>query len=218
MHLMAKKSKSKYYVVWVGQNPGVYDNWTDTQAQIKGFPNARYKSFKTKDEALLAFRSSAQEFISNNKKTTTKPNTDINQFKDEIINNSISVDAACSGNPGVMEYRAVDTFTNEEIFRMGPFKGGTNNIGEFLALVHALALLDKQNDFKKTIYTDSRTALSWIKNRKVKTTLKSSNSNKPIFELLSRAENWIKKNEIKNPILKWDTKRWGEIPADFGRK
>lgn len=215
---MSKKSKSKYYVVWVGQNPGIYNNWTDCQTQIKGFPNAKYKAFKSKEEAESAFGGSAADHISSSSVSKKNPPKNFLEFESEIEKNSISVDAACSGNPGVMEYRAVDTYSGDEIFRMGPFKGGTNNVGEFLALIHALAYLQKLKDSEKIIYSDSRTALSWLRNKKVKTTLKQTSYNKDVFTLLNRAISWMKTNEVKNKVLKWDTERWGEIPADFGRK
>ena len=64
--------------------------------------------------------------------------------RDLIIKESIAVDAACSGNPGNMEYRGVYTKTKEQIFHQGPFPQGTNNIGEFLALVHGLAFFKKR--------------------------------------------------------------------------
>ena len=216
---MSKKSKTKYYVVWVGQNPGIYDSWAKCQKQIKGFPNAKYKSFKTLEEAEQAFGQSATEHIQTKKLKEQKPKSSgFHDYIDEIVKNSISVDAACSGNPGVMEYRGVETLTGEELFKMGPFKGGTNNIGEFLALVHALAWLKQKNAEDVTIYTDSRTALSWLKNKKVKTTLQPNRSNKLLFLMIDKALNWLRNNDYKNTIIKWDTKRWGEIPADFGRK
>lgn len=213
---MAKNNKSKYYVVWVGQNPGIYNSWADCQLQIKGFPNAKYKSFKTLEEAKSAFGGSAVNFIE--KKKSTSQQKDLSQFADQIVKVSISVDAACSGNPGLMEYRCVETISHKQIFIMGPFEQGTNNIGEYLALVHALAMLKKAKDSKTAIYTDSRTAMSWIRNKKVKTTLKQTSKNKKLFTLLNRASHWINNNTFKNKILKWDTKNWGEIPADFGRK
>lgn len=216
---MSKKSKTKYYVVWVGQNPGIYDSWAKCQEQIKGFPNAKYKSFKTLEEAEQAFGQSATEHIQTKKLKEQKPKSSgFHNYIDEIVKNSISVDAACSGNPGVMEYRGVETLTGEELFKMGPFKGGTNNIGEFLALVHALAWLKKKNAEDVTIYTDSRTALSWLRNKKVKTTLQPNRSNKLLFLMIDKALNWLRNNDYKNTIIKWDTKKWGEIPADFGRK
>ena len=117
-----------------------------------------------------------------------------------------------------MEYRGVDTKTVYEFFRQGPFQRGTNNIGEFLALVHALAYLKKEGKDSLVIYTDSRTAMSWVRNKKVKTTLKKTGQNAILFELMDRGITWLKNNSYKNPIIKWDTKSWGEIPADFGRK
>ena len=215
---MTKKSKSKYYVVWHGQNPGVYNSWAECQLQIKGFPNAKYKSFKTLEEADAAFEGTALDYISEKSSKSGSPKKVYVDYTDKVVKNSISVDAACSGNPGIMEYRAVETLSGVEIFHMGPFKGGTNNVGEFLALIHALALLKKNNDVKTSIYTDSRTALSWLRNRKVKTTLKQTSYNKAVFTLLSKAIKWMNSNEVQNPIIKWDTKNWGEIPADFGRK
>lgn len=211
---MAKKSK--FYVVWVGQNPGIYDTWSKCQEQIIGFPNAKYKSFKTLQEAESAFDNSAVDYISKSKSGKTKP--DYHNHLSKIIEKSISVDAACSRNPGIMEYRGVHTYSGEEIFRLGPFDNGTNNVGEFLALVHALALLKKNGDEKTIIYTDSRTALSWVKKKKVKTTLKKDTSNAQLFLLMDRALKWLNTNEYSNQIIKWDTKTWGEIPADFGRK
>jgi ribonuclease HI len=138
--------------------------------------------------------------------------------KTEILKNTWSVDAACSGNPGAMEYRGVITDTGQELFRQGPFKKGTNNIGEFLAIVHALALLKKLGDSNRIIYTDSRTAMAWVRNKKVKTLLKKEAANEDIFDLIDRALKWLASNTYSNKIIKWETKRWGEIPADFGRK
>jgi len=209
------KNKKKYYVVWEGVEPGIYNNWTDCQLQIKGFAGAKYKSFKTKEEAEQAFGGAYEENIT---RKGIKSVASLETFKDEIESNSVSVDAACSGNPGVMEYRGVETWTGEEIFRQGPYEGGTNNIGEFLALVHALATFKKIGRTDVIIYTDSRTGMAWLRNKKVKTTLKKTAKNKLVFLMLDRAIKWVNENSYENPIKKWDTEKWGEIPADFGRK
>ena len=210
------KVKKKYYVVWKGRTPGIYDSWEDCKLQINEFIGAQYKSFENLEEATLAFRKDPKEVLNYGKK---EDNTS-KSFKvsNQIINNSICVDAACSGNPGDMEYRCVFTTSKKEIFHKGPFKDGTNNVGEFLGLVHALAMLDQQKKYDITIYTDSKTAISWVKNRKAKTKLERTARNKELFELLERAQIWLNQNSIKNPILKWETEIWGEIPADFGRK
>ena len=130
---------------------------------------------------------------------------------------SIAVDAASSGNPGKMEYQGVDTKTKKNLFKQGPFEEGTNNIGEFLALVHGLAFL-KQQKSDRIIYSDSRIAMGWVRKKACKTKLKQSPRNKAIFDIIARAETWLKKNQYNTPIVKWETKAWGEIPADFGRK
>ena len=212
---MAKKKK--YYVVWEGNEQGIFDNWTDCQLQIKGYPGARYKSFGTLEEAEAAFGGNSSDFIRKGGKKS-KPAKTLRPDHPDIIWDSIAVDAACSGNPGIMEYRGVDTKTEYEFFRQGPFQRGTNNIGEFLALVHALAYLKKEGKETLVVYTDSRTAMSWVRNKKVKTTLSKTAQNAILFDLMERGVTWLKNNKYKNPIIKWDTKNWGEIPADFGRK
>ncbi len=211
------KSKKKYYVVWEGNNPGIYESWADCQLQIKGYPNARYKSFKSLEEATEAYRGN---YASHYNFGASKGKATITQISDEerkkINWESISVDAACSGNPGMMEYQGVDTKTKAQIFHK-QFSLGTNNIGEFLALVHALAMF-KRAGKDTPIYTDSRTAMAWVRNKKAKTNLKKNTKTAFIHELIGRAETWLRNNTFSNPILKWDTDNWGEIPADFGRK
>ena len=134
----------------------------------------------------------------------------------EVKAEALAVDAACSGNPGPMEYRGVYLKTGQEVFHYGPVHG-TNNIGEFLAIVHGLALL-KQKDSAMTIYSDSRNAMLWVKNKKCKTKLERTAKTEQLFQLIERAELWLKENTHNIPLLKWETEKWGEIPADFGRK
>lgn len=207
-------SKKKWYVVWKGLEPGIYDDWEDCKKQIKAFDGALYKSFSSFEEARKAFDSNPWTYIGKTKKPTSSPFQPVSA---SILKNSLSVDAACSGNPGKMEYRGVYTETGEEIFHMGPFEYGTNNIGEFLALVHGLALLKQQNS-PLPIYSDSVNAISWVRQKKCKTKLEPNEKNKELFDLIARAENWLRNNNYSTPIHKWNTKEWGEIPADFGRK
>ncbi|MCB2219691.1 MAG: ribonuclease H family protein [Bacteroidetes bacterium] len=206
----------KYYVVWKGNTPGVYESWEECQKQIAGFPQAVYKSFKDKALAHKAFSEGWEYYIGfDERKLNFKPE-DRARVGDPIAD-SLSVDAACSGNPGILEYRGVFTGSGRELFRQGPFPEGTVNIGEFLALVHGLAYLKKKNR-KVPVYTDSRTAISWVKNKKVKTKLERTPKNEKLFQLVDRALYWLHNNTYANPIIKWETEYWGEIPADFGRK
>lgn len=212
---MAKK-KRNFYTVWNGVVPGVYDDWKECKRQIDGYEGAIYKSFPTKDEADRAFNDTPWKYVGKNADTAKSKAVSI-ENNPEIIKNSLSVDAACSGNPGDMEYRGVYVQTGEEIFKQGPFEMGTNNIGEFLALVHGLALL-KQKGTAIPIYTDSVNAISWVKNKKCKTKLDRIPENESLFYMIERAEKWLRENSYTTQILKWETKKWGEIPADFGRK
>ena len=210
-------SKKKFYVVWKGRKTGVFTSWNVCKKQITGFEGAEYKSFANLDEAETASTKKYADYVGKN---TKKPTLSVSEKATYGTPNleSISVDAACAGNPGKMEYRGVLTHNKQQIFIKGPFKRGTNNIGEFLALVHGIALLKSKNQHNLPIYSDSKIAMSWIRQKKCKTNLHFDASNNDLLELIKRAENWLKENSFKNPILKWETKAWGEIPADFGRK
>lgn len=211
-------STRKFYVVWEGRSPGIYDSWEECKDQIDGFPGARYKAFPSQDAATEAFRGDSSEHIGVLKAIASYNPVAVNYSAfPEIILDSIAVDAACSKNPGPVEYRGVDTKSGITLFKVGPLANGTNNIGEFLAIVHALAMTAQQG-VATPIYSDSRTALAWVRDRKCKTTLKSTPNNAKILELVKRAESWLQTHSYTNRLIKWKTEEWGEIPADFGRK
>jgi ribonuclease HI len=211
--------KGKFYVVWKGLNPGIYDSWDACRQQVEGQENAKYKAFPSRQEALTAFEKGHQDYLKKPTpfKATRGQDKEEAGITNQLIPDSLAVDAACSGNPGDMEYRGVYTATGEELFHVGPLRQGTNNVGEFLALVHGLALL-KQKKSNLPIYSDSLNAMKWVKNKKSKTLLERTAVNEPVFNLIERAEKWLKENSYTTPILKWNTAEWGEIPADFGRK
>lgn len=257
----------KYYVVWKGYAPGVYDSWEEAEMQVSGYPDAEYRSFKSMEAAVEAFREGFDK-----QGLIAEVNAELKRLGEEgtrieydpeastrrtsvaqtpkapaqkaqaspaaknpagtsaaqkalasdpspkpYLLDAIAVDAACSGNPGPMEYRGVHIRTGQVLFKIGPMEGGTNNIGEFLAIVHALALQAKQGTCLP-IYSDSVNAQGWVRQGICKTKLEENATTAPIFELIRRAETWLRTHRISVPIIKWDTKAWGEIPADFGRK
>ncbi len=210
-------ARNKYYVVWKGITPGVYDNWGECKAQVDKQDGAKYKAFETEEEAVQAFGKGYEHYLKTVSSAKAAAGLAPKAPVGKPIWESLCVDAACSGNPGDMEYRGVYPPTMQEIFRIGPLKKGTNNIGEFLALVHGLALL-KQKGSSLPIYSDSRNAIGWVKKKKCKTLLERVPENEPVFDLIERAEKWLNTNTYTTPILKWETSEWGEIPADFGRK
>ncbi|MBO5677797.1 MAG: ribonuclease H family protein [Bacteroidaceae bacterium] len=245
---MAKKPK--YYVVWEGHTPGIYTEWESAEVQVKGYPEAVFKAFSSREEAEIAFEEGPMEYIGKGEIEALqqyecvkdlKDSKDLNALKDptpskdclELLRKqaalkacqalpaavdaqAIAVDAACSGNPGQMEYRGVYLKTGEEIFHYGPVFG-TNNIGEFLAIVHGLALL-AQRGYTIPIYSDSVNAMLWVKRKQCRTTLPLNDKTKALHEHIRRAETWLRTHSYSNDLRKWETEKWGEIPADFGRK
>lgn len=210
------KPKQKYYVVWKGRKTGIFNTWAECTNQIHGFPDAIYKSFKTLQAAEEAFKSDSNNYIGQDIFDSELSEEQIKLLGDPILE-SISVDGAWNTFTGVVEYQGVETKTQKVLFRAGPFEDGTNNIVEFLSIVHALAYC-KQKNLSLPIYSDSRNAIGWVKNKTQKTNHQQSEKNKKLFELLDRAVKWLNENEYSNEILKWETKAWGENPADFGRK
>ena len=234
-------AKQKYYVVWNGPSPGVYSSWEACQEAVNGVSGAKYKSFKSQAEAEDAFEMGEEAYeeakasddsTSNNSSKSgnsgnpgsscdiskpIRPAYNPAKLPAEAIREAIAVDAACSGNPGAMEYRGVYLADGKEIFHYGPVHG-TNNIGEFLAIVHGLALLKQKGLDNMPIYSDSVNAQLWVRKHHCKTTLVRNDQTEKLYQMIERAEAWLRNNTYKNPIIKWQTDKWGEIPADFGRK
>ena len=219
------KSKTNFYVVWQGREPGIYDSWKACEAQVKGIA-AKYKGFATRAEAEKAFAEDSEKYItrtaralspiSNSERLVGGTPSYSNAFTSPILP-ALAVDAACSGNPGLMEFRGVIADMGTQVFHRGPYVGGTNNVGEFLALVLGLAYL-KINNLPWVLYSDSKTAISWVRQKQCKTKLEWSSKNQDLLLAVRAAEKWLHENTWTTLIYKWDTEHWGEIPADFGRK
>ncbi len=206
---MAKKTK--YYVVWEGRKPGIYNTWQECKDHVFGYEGAKYKSFENLSEATKAFGEKPERHIY----AKARENQIIKSNIKPILE-SISTDAACSGNPGEMEYQGVYTKTKKRLFHYyHPY--GTNNIGEFLGIVHGLSYL-KRHNLNIPLYTDSVNAMKWVRDKKCKTKLERTELNQDLFNYIERAENWLRENTYTTQILKWDKTIWGEIPADFDRK
>lgn len=202
-------SKTKFYVVWIGRQPGVYRSWVECAVQVNGFAGAKYKAFESEKEAREAFGQDWSQHIGVKPASLSLP--------PEVIADSLSVDAACDGSPGNLEYRGVQTQSGAEVFRVGPIANGTNNLGEFLAIVHGLAYLKKLGK-ASPIYSDSRTARNWVKEKQVRSKLPRNEQTAEVWGLADRALQWLETNAYPNEIREWKTEAWGENRADFGRK
>lgn len=228
---MAKKQK--YYVVWQGKQPGIYTDWDACREQVQGVQGAQYKGFDTLAEAEAAIKlpysasvtvtpperstnsttgKTGILFIDNDGMTAIRPDA---QPPLPVLD-ALAVDAACSGNPGIMEYQGIYIPTRTRVFHYQAPKG-TNNIGEFLAIVHGLSYM-KKHHLNQIIYSDSVNAMSWVRQKVCKSKLPDDASTAELWDFVHRAENWLRTNTYTTEIRKWDTDRWGEIPADFGRK
>lgn len=211
-------AKSKFYVVWKGRQAGVYSNWESCKMQIEGFKGAQYKSFPDRQSAEDAFKAGCQQTSQRDYESTRLQVNETTRLQVEMpITQSIAVDAACSGNPGKMEFQGVFVETKTNLFKSPVYEHGTNNIGEFLAIVYCLAWQHKHK-LSYPIYSDSVNAQKWVREGVCKTKIEENEKNKPLFEVIRWAEKWLKTNSFRVPIYKWKTEVWGEIPADFGRK
>jgi len=205
--------KEKFYVVWKGRRRGVYSSWRECAAQVSGYTGAQYMAFESRALAERAFRGRYEEFRAGNTRAAWLSRAG----GDFAPPDSIAVDASCIGNPGPMEYRGVNVGAGREVFRQGPVESGTNNIGEFLAIVHALAHL-KTHDLDWPVYSDSVQAIRWVQEKHCKTKLPRTGETQAVFALIIRAQEWLRENSYTNDVRKWKTEEWGESPADFGRK
>jgi len=206
------KNKAKFYVVRKGKKTWIFNSRAECESSVKWFIWAQFKSFPTLFAAENALQSNYHDVINSKSPIASKDPTEIPFYQ-----NSIAVDAACSGNPGVMEYQWIDLKTGKQIFYQ-KFETGTNNIWEFLALVHGLSYIAKINPKITCIYTDSKIAMSRVDQIKCKTSLTKNKQSKELFETITRAKSRLKSNKQNTTILKRDTKNRWEIPADFGRK
>lgn len=209
---MAPAKKIKYYTVWRGRKPGVYNNWPDTESQVTGFPGALYKGFTSEEEALEAFKQEPPA-------AGPRPSRRVGPIHQNTRPGwGLAVDGACNMVTGKAEYKGVRLSDNKILFQGGPFAEATNNIVEFLAIVHALAYCHKHLLPDMPVFSDSQTALDWVRQGHARTKKPRTEKNQEVFDLLQRAEHWLATHRYQNPLLKWDTAAWGEIPADFGRK
>lgn len=211
---MTPSKKPKFYVVLKGHKPGIYLTWSEAQAQTHQFSGPIFKSFESKAEADLAWKN--QRFEPNHFKAKT---TDTKSKESKGLKPTgayLVVDAACSGSPGPTEYQGFFFPNKVAIFHLS-IGLANNNIGEFLAIVHAMAWMDK-NGYNLPVFSDSKTAISWVRLKKVKSELPRNSKTEKAWELVDRALIWLTTHSLPGPIKKWETEVWGENPADFGRK
>jgi ribonuclease HI len=208
-------ARQKWYVVLKGKNPGIYAEWEQVKMQVLGFPGAVFRGFASQKEAAAAWESGSFPKVPH-RPESSKSDAGSQKKASPPSGPFLVVDAACSGVPGPTEYQGFHMPEGRKLFSI-QVGWATNNIGEFLAIVHALAMLKQQNS-DLPVYSDSATAISWVRQKMVKSNLKRDAKTSQAWQLVDRAIIWLKTNSLRNPVRKWETKFWGENPADFGRK
>lgn len=209
---------SKVYAVFVGRKNGIFNTWDECKAQVDKFPGAAYKSYPDHNSA----RDAIDEYHGNSGRVQTPVSVPKVAPSDFPSPPFLTVDAAYSHSTHILEWRGVLVDSNNrkvELFRSKPYKGGSANIGEFIAIVDGIEWL-LSNDFSMPIYSDSITAQAWLRNGDHKSTVEIgkalSTRFSEAFRMLKRPSTMVKLKSC--PVHDWKTKIWGEIPADFGRK
>lgn len=142
----------------------------------------------------------------------------------------MAVDASRVGDHyGPVEWQGVVRRSDDwaPCFNSEVYTPGTNNIGEFLAIVDALKLKRSDKESFYALYSDSTVALTWLCKKKSRPNLKKGRREKILPELLRKCDeanqwlqeesDWIDDLVSRGLIRQW-MKQFGENPADFGRK
>lgn len=211
----------KYYVVRKGVTPGIYRSWSECQMQVTGYPNAEYKSFKKKEDAISYMQGVSTRPSRNlrEERKTAREHYDTYGLPAEKY---LVVDGGTRGNKGDgssrVEYQIYDNQARDIVYNSAEYVG-TSNIAEFLGLVGAIRYQQENNLTDHVIYTDSNVALRWYENQSVKTRLDrtSLGADRTYAQLKADVE-YLKSLSIVPDVRKWETRAWGENPSDFGRK
>lgn len=213
--------KRKRYVVRKGKQTGIFTSRDECKAAVHGYAGAQYKSYTTRQAAEQAFVTSYTSQITPKDRNSQSA---VRNYTHEIDHHSICVDAACSSNPGILERQGVETISWKKLFSSTQYPLGTTNIWEWLAIIQWMRFLIENERTTQVIYSDSRIALGWVTKGIINTTLPKNQTTQLLWTLIDEQHKrlqhtWMRLLEQKHITLKKrNTKKRGEIPADFGRK
>ncbi|MDB2386974.1 ribonuclease H family protein [Shewanella sp.] len=166
---------TKYYVVWAGRETGIFTSWDYTKKQVDKFPQAKYKSFKTKAEAEAAFKRVSSDGGAAQKTSSTRATTTATKVEKasktmdlSLFDLSIFTDGGCEPNPGKAG-SGIAVYRRDELSELwyGLYNAhGTNNSAELNALHQALLLAAKGIQLGQTvqILSDSQYSINCITN------------------------------------------------------
>ena len=153
----------KFYAVAKGRKTGIFTSWPQAEQQVKGFAGARYKSFKTREEAKAflenpVYRAGAKK--SNASAAPKKgPAPEETTPENAVI---VYTDGGAIGNPGPGGYGVV--FQDGRQFS-GGFGMTTNNRMELMAVIVALEALRESLEKEPSpviLHSDSRYVINGI--------------------------------------------------------
>jgi len=168
----------KFYVVWKGRKPGVYKDWNSCKKQVDAYAGAKYKSFKTWDEALDQYqnnkpgsspKASDSSSIKNGKSVSS--NRGIKTYTSDEISGmpetvKIFTDGGCEPNPGEAG-SGVAIYQDGEVSELwyGLYNPqGTNNTAELNALHQGLLIAKEKvaNGETAVLFSDSKYSIQCV--------------------------------------------------------
>lgn len=188
----------RFYVVWVGREPGIYSTWPECESQVKGFPRAKYRGYDDELTARAAFEAGHDV------------GPDLLGREGELFPRAIAVQAEVSATE--LGYVGVGTDTGNALFRVNTRERAPADVAEFLGVCHALAL-NAREGVRVPVYCSSDLALRWVRNKRCGMDLAALANARRVRELVERAEHWLSAHELNNPVLKWDHYARGAIPG-----
>ena len=179
--------KKQYYVVVNGRKSGIYSKWFgvgEAAEQVEGFPEAIYKGFYTRDEAinwlkgfpietLLKLAPNLVEYVSSNIIEPTSEMAPIEKRNDSLSSEKVVIytDGGAITNPGVGGYGVVLKYKGHRKELSGGFRLTTNNRMELLACIEGLRALKHKSDvvvFSDSQYVVNGISQGWAKKWKAK--------------------------------------------------
>ena len=177
-----------YYAVANGRNIGIFLNWNDCNNSVKGYKNAIYKKFDTKEEA--------DNFIQSNDTAIQKQNTIRSNQKDDTIDvipdYYVYTDGACSNNGRNNASAGIGIFfgTNDNRNLSKKIEGKqTNNTAELSAIIETYYIIenDIMNGKNIAIVSDSEYSIKCVSSYGEKCNKKGWNVDIPNKELVKTA-------------------------------
>jgi len=158
----------KYYAIAVGRKPGIYGDWPTAQAQVQGYPGAKFKGFATRAEAQgwLDHPPATTPGAGKRRSSTAAPaKGDTSPQEGEV---TIYTDGGARYNPGPGGYGVVQIYQGDRQELSGGYRLTTNNRMELMGCIVALRELQPR-DTAVTLYSDSSYVVNgiskgWAKN------------------------------------------------------